>query len=97
MNDPRQPRRQHGVEDEATTLEVRLHPEQGAQALVQGFIRANNDGTLTVGSLGACTMLAGRCMQPLLGGAALWSRLQAVAHALKCPLERGLVVFLQVT
>ena len=39
------------------------------------------DGTLTVGGLGACTMLAGRCMQPLLGGAALWSRLQALRHA----------------
>ena len=39
------------------------------------------NGTLTVGSLGACTMLAGRCMQPLLSGAALWSRLQAVGHA----------------
>ncbi len=39
------------------------------------------DGQLTVGGLGACTMLAGRCMQPLLGGVALWSRLQSLRDA----------------
>lgn len=39
------------------------------------------DGSLTVGGLGACTMLAGRSMQPLLGGAALWSRMQALREA----------------
>ncbi|MES2710742.1 MAG: ABC transporter transmembrane domain-containing protein [Pseudomonadota bacterium] len=39
------------------------------------------DGELTVGGLGACTMLAGRCMQPLLGGVALWSRLQSLRDA----------------
>jgi ATP-binding cassette, subfamily C, bacterial LapB len=39
------------------------------------------DGTLTVGGLGACTMLAGRSMQPLLGGAALWSRMQSLREA----------------
>ncbi len=37
------------------------------------------EGQLTVGSLGACVMLAGRCLQPVVGGATLWSRLQAVA------------------
>jgi ATP-binding cassette subfamily C protein LapB len=37
------------------------------------------DGALTVGGLGASVMLAGRCIQPVVGGAALWSRLQAVA------------------
>ncbi len=42
------------------------------------------EGTLTVGGLGACTMLAGRCMQPLLGAAALASRLQALHHARRC-------------
>lgn len=45
------------------------------------------EGSLTVGGLGACTMLAGRCMQPLLGGAALWSRLQALRHARSCVAE----------
>ena len=49
------------------------------------------DGTLTVGGLGACTMLAGRCMQPLLGGAALWSRLQAVGHARRCVAELAML------
>jgi ATP-binding cassette, subfamily C, bacterial LapB len=39
------------------------------------------DGRLTVGGLGACTMLAGRCMQPLLGGVALWCRLQSLRDA----------------
>jgi len=37
------------------------------------------DGTLTMGGLGACTMLAGRALQPLLGAAILWSRLQTIA------------------
>jgi ATP-binding cassette subfamily C protein LapB len=39
------------------------------------------NGQLTVGSLSACTMLVGRTMQPLLGGVALWSRLQSIAES----------------
>jgi ATP-binding cassette subfamily C protein LapB len=39
------------------------------------------DGQLSVGGLGACTMLVGRTMQPLLGGIAVWSRLQSVAES----------------
>jgi ATP-binding cassette subfamily C protein LapB len=39
------------------------------------------DGDLTVGGLGACTMLTGRCIQPLLGGVAMWSRYQALADS----------------
>jgi len=39
------------------------------------------DGQLSVGGLGACTMLVGRTMQPLLGGIALWSRLQSLAES----------------
>ncbi|PHK96079.1 ABC transporter ATP-binding protein [Pseudoroseomonas rhizosphaerae] len=39
------------------------------------------EGQLTVGGLSACTMLAGRTMQPLLGGIALWSRLQSLAES----------------
>lgn len=38
------------------------------------------EGQLSVGGLGACTMLAGRTMQPLLGGIALWARLQSLAE-----------------
>jgi ATP-binding cassette subfamily C protein LapB len=38
-------------------------------------------GTLTIGGLSACTMLAGRSMQPLLGGVALWARWQMLADA----------------
>ncbi len=38
-------------------------------------------GQLTVGGLSACTMLVGRTMQPLLGGVALWSRLQSIAES----------------
>jgi ATP-binding cassette subfamily C protein LapB len=38
-------------------------------------------GQLSVGGLGACTMLVGRTMQPLLGGIALWSRLQSLAES----------------
>ncbi len=38
-------------------------------------------GQLSVGGLGACTMLTGRTMQPLLGGIALWARLQSLAEA----------------
>ncbi|WP_270936067.1 ATP-binding cassette domain-containing protein [Falsiroseomonas oryzae] len=39
------------------------------------------DGQLTVGGLSACVMLAGRSMQPLLGGIALWVRWQTLADA----------------
>jgi ATP-binding cassette subfamily C protein LapB len=39
------------------------------------------NGQLSVGGLGACTMLVGRTMQPLLGGVALWSRLQSLAES----------------
>ncbi|MFC3127679.1 ATP-binding cassette domain-containing protein [Pseudoroseomonas globiformis] len=39
------------------------------------------NGQISVGGLGACTMLVGRTMQPLLGGIALWSRLQSLAEA----------------
>jgi ATP-binding cassette, subfamily C, bacterial LapB len=39
------------------------------------------NGHLSVGGLGACTMLVGRTMQPLLGGVALWSRLQSLAES----------------
>jgi ATP-binding cassette subfamily C protein LapB len=39
------------------------------------------DGALTIGGLSACTMLAGRSMQPLLGGVALWARWQTLAEA----------------
>lgn len=38
------------------------------------------EGHLTTGGLGASVMLAGRCLQPVVGGAALWSRLQAVSE-----------------
>jgi ATP-binding cassette subfamily C protein LapB len=38
------------------------------------------NGELTVGGLSACTMLVSRTMQPLLGGVALWSRLQSLAE-----------------
>ncbi|MFC7738813.1 ATP-binding cassette domain-containing protein [Roseomonas sp. GCM10028921] len=39
------------------------------------------DGTLTTGGLSACAMLAGRSMQPLLGGTALWARWQTLRDA----------------
>lgn len=39
------------------------------------------DQQLTVGGLSACTMLAGRSMQPLLGGIALWVRWQMLRDA----------------
>ena len=39
------------------------------------------DGHLTVGGLGACTMLAGRTMQPLLGAVALWARTRTLRDA----------------
>jgi ATP-binding cassette, subfamily C, bacterial LapB len=39
------------------------------------------DGALTVGGLSACVMLAGRSMQPLLGGIALWVRWQTLGDA----------------
>jgi ATP-binding cassette subfamily C protein LapB len=47
------------------------------------------NGQLSVGGLGACTMLAGRTMQPLLGGVALWSRLQSLAESRRRVAEIG--------
>jgi len=47
------------------------------------------EGQLTVGGLGACTMLVGRTMQPLLGGIALWSRLQSLAESRRRLAEIG--------
>lgn len=47
------------------------------------------EGQLSVGGLGACTMLVGRSMQPLLGGIALWSRLQSLAEARRRVAEIG--------
>jgi ATP-binding cassette subfamily C protein LapB len=47
------------------------------------------NGQLSVGGLGACTMLVGRTMQPLLGGAALWSRLQSLAESRRRVAEIG--------
>ncbi|WP_201837017.1 peptidase domain-containing ABC transporter [Microvirga zambiensis] len=46
-------------------------------------------GQLSVGGLGACTMLVGRTMQPLLGGVALWSRLQSLAESRRRVAEIG--------
>jgi ATP-binding cassette subfamily C protein LapB len=46
-------------------------------------------GQLSVGGLGACTMLVGRTMQPLLGGIALWSRLQSLAESRRRVAEIG--------
>ena len=34
------------------------------------------EGNLTVGGLAACTLLAGRCLQPLLKGLGFWTQLQ---------------------
>jgi len=39
------------------------------------------DGTLTVGGLAACTMLAGRSMQPLLKAVGIWTRFQSIQLA----------------
>jgi ATP-binding cassette subfamily C protein LapB len=39
------------------------------------------DGVLTVGGLAACTMLAGRAMQPLQRAVGIWTRFQAVTLA----------------
>jgi ATP-binding cassette subfamily C protein LapB len=47
------------------------------------------NGQLSVGGLGACTMLVGRTMQPLLGGVALWSRLQSLAESRQRVAEIG--------
>ncbi|WP_161600882.1 ATP-binding cassette domain-containing protein [Teichococcus oryzae] len=47
------------------------------------------EGRLTVGGLGACTMLAGRAMQPLLGGIAVWARLQSLAESRQRVAEIG--------
>ena len=47
------------------------------------------NGQLSVGGLGACTMLVGRTMQPLLGGVALWSRLQSLAESRRRVAEIG--------
>jgi ATP-binding cassette, subfamily C, bacterial LapB len=47
------------------------------------------NGHLSVGGLGACTMLVGRTMQPLLGGVALWSRLQSLKESKRRVAEIG--------
>jgi ATP-binding cassette subfamily C protein LapB len=47
------------------------------------------NGQLSVGGLGACTMLVGRTMQPLLGGVALWSRLQSLRESKRRVAEIG--------
>ena len=47
------------------------------------------NGQLSVGGLGACTMLVGRTMQPLLGGVALWSRMQSLAESKRRVAEIG--------
>jgi ATP-binding cassette, subfamily C, bacterial LapB len=47
------------------------------------------NGQLSVGGLGACTMLVGRTMQPLLGGVALWSRLQSLKESKRRVAEIG--------
>ncbi len=39
------------------------------------------DGNLTVGGLAACTMLAGRAMQPLQRAVGIWARFQTIALA----------------
>lgn len=39
------------------------------------------DGELTVGGLAACTMLAGRSMQPLQRAVGIWARLQSITLA----------------
>lgn len=41
------------------------------------------DGLLTVGGLAACTMLAGRSMQPLQKAVGIWTRFQAIQLARK--------------
>ncbi|MGO4525438.1 peptidase domain-containing ABC transporter [Microvirga sp. 2MCAF35] len=46
-------------------------------------------GQLSVGGLSACTMLVGRTMQPLLGGVALWSRLQSLRESKRRVAEIG--------
>ncbi|WP_262032168.1 peptidase domain-containing ABC transporter [Microvirga sp. Mcv34] len=47
------------------------------------------EGQLSVGGLSACTMLVGRTMQPLLGGVALWSRLQSLRESKRRVAEIG--------
>ncbi|WP_137176369.1 ATP-binding cassette domain-containing protein [Roseomonas sp. AR75] len=49
------------------------------------------DGALTVGGLSACVMLAGRSMQPLLGGVALWVRWQTLSDARRRMAELALL------
>jgi ATP-binding cassette subfamily C protein LapB len=49
------------------------------------------DGALTVGGLSACVMLAGRSMQPLLGGIALWVRWQTLSDARRRMAELALL------
>jgi ATP-binding cassette subfamily C protein LapB len=49
------------------------------------------NGQLTVGGLGACTMLVGRTMQPLLSGISLWSRLQSLAESRRRVAEIGIL------
>ncbi len=38
-------------------------------------------GNLTVGGLAACTLLAGRCLQPINGLISVWNRLQSISLA----------------
>ncbi len=49
------------------------------------------EGQLTVGGLSACVMLAGRSMQPLLGGVALWVRWQTLSDARRRMAELALL------
>ncbi|MEQ8507790.1 MAG: peptidase domain-containing ABC transporter [Rhodospirillaceae bacterium] len=55
------------------------------------------DGTLTIGALAACTLLAGRALQPLNGVIGFWTRFQSIKNARKrfrtifdMPLDRDL-------
>ncbi len=45
------------------------------------------DGSLTVGALVACTMLTGRCLQPLQKALGIWTRFQAIQLARRQVLE----------
>jgi ATP-binding cassette subfamily C protein LapB len=49
------------------------------------------EGKLTVGGLSACVMLAGRSMQPLLGGIVLWVRWQTLRDARRRMAELALL------
>ena len=41
------------------------------------------EGTLSIGALAACVMLAGRAVQPLLRCVAVWNELQSVSVGLE--------------